>query len=81
MWTGHESVTRDIRPIDQVHLGEQGIVCQPMVNRVHGRDILVRRSSRFDMGDDVRGFCVTRFGQMDFIPPPVVAPFFAVSDL
>jgi hypothetical protein len=41
--TGHELVTRDIRSIDQVHLGEQCFVCQPLMNRVHGRDILVRR--------------------------------------
>jgi hypothetical protein len=40
--TGHKPVTRDIRSIDQVYLGEQCFVCQPMMNRVHGRDILVR---------------------------------------
>src|SRR5262245_25550468 len=50
------------------------------MNRLHGRVVLVRCWSRFDMGDDVRGFCVTRFGQMDLLSSPVMAPFFAVSD-
>src|SRR5262245_39631207 len=78
--TGHKPVTRDICSIDQVYLGEQGFGCQPVMNRLHGRDVLVRCWSRFDMGDDVRGFCVTRFGQMDLLSSPVMAPFFAVSD-
>jgi hypothetical protein len=78
--TGHEPVTRTIRALAPVDLGEQGFVCQPMRHRPHGRDRLVRCPSRFDLGDEVRGCGVTRFGQMDCRPPPVLAPFFAGAD-
>jgi hypothetical protein len=40
--TRHESSARDLRPIDQMARGEQGLVRQRVMNRVHRCDILVR---------------------------------------
>jgi hypothetical protein len=60
--TAHKGITRDIRPIDQMDLGEQCLVGQPMMNRVHHGHVLIRCQGCFDMRDETWGLVVTRFG-------------------
>ena len=47
--TAHQAITRHIRPINSMDYGEQGLVCQPVMNRLHHGHILFVREGRFHM--------------------------------